>query len=496
MPRRVDVFISTFSDTVSASCFFVSFDTDCLSVDRLHAHCHATLLRLIFKLKLSGDLPIHLGGTREDVVVKLVFFMDWWAVWACHTQQHNDTNWPVRDWVSFDTIKQKAHPKDRHMVRAASSFPPSLRCLIWFYRQKRWNCLCKKRVLCKPAVCRASHTKNRPGVRMLALDQYVFQIIWDLLIPFMFAACSAAIHLVRVIVSLLHSKKIARPRMLQCLSLDFPCTLVSFVRRNSEFSVGWHQDESRVCLWWASFINPRWSLCGQEYRWWCNATSLWRTHWCCKWCSLLAPTPPFGLAMREDFLRRSSSCFNLPSSRSGIPARRGDTQWWCSFHCRHVRTWRWTRAPPRGWQACPANRNSTRQWKTPLCRKWWSRVVSFPPSACPCRRHTRQVHVWEYRQARRTGVQWWRTCHRRFVHARRWTRAPNISSARVYRSFCYWTKTKSCKHANQALKRSLSLGLELEHDGQPRELLNVMFRTTMYMLSCRRRCATCACIAV
>ena len=57
-------------------CFllFVTSEADCLSADRLHIHCHAVLLKLIFKLKLSDDIPIHLCGKREDAVVELVFF--------------------------------------------------------------------------------------------------------------------------------------------------------------------------------------------------------------------------------------------------------------------------------------------------------------------------------------------------------------------------------------------------------------------------------------
>ena len=66
--------LSSFFDTVSAFCFFATFDTDCLSADRLHVHCHAVLLKLIFMLKLSGDIPTFLCVGREDVVVELIFF--------------------------------------------------------------------------------------------------------------------------------------------------------------------------------------------------------------------------------------------------------------------------------------------------------------------------------------------------------------------------------------------------------------------------------------
>ena len=60
----------------------VTFDTDCLSADRLHVYRHDVLLKLILMhkvilmLKVSGDLPTSLCGDREDVIVELIFFMD------------------------------------------------------------------------------------------------------------------------------------------------------------------------------------------------------------------------------------------------------------------------------------------------------------------------------------------------------------------------------------------------------------------------------------
>ena len=73
MARGIAVLISIFRDCI---CFLlhVTFDTDYLSADRLHVHCHVILFGLIFKLRLSGGLPIHLCGKREDVVVELIFF--------------------------------------------------------------------------------------------------------------------------------------------------------------------------------------------------------------------------------------------------------------------------------------------------------------------------------------------------------------------------------------------------------------------------------------
>ena len=73
-------------------CFLllVTFDTDCLSTDRLHIHCHAILLGLIFKLRLSGGLLIHLCGKREDLVVELVFSH---GLMSCLGLPHTRTKW-------------------------------------------------------------------------------------------------------------------------------------------------------------------------------------------------------------------------------------------------------------------------------------------------------------------------------------------------------------------------------------------------------------------
>ena len=78
-----------FSKTVSAFLLFVTFDADCLSADRLHGHCHLILLRLMFKLRLSGGFLINLCGKREDVVVELVFLH---GLMSCLVLPHTRTN--------------------------------------------------------------------------------------------------------------------------------------------------------------------------------------------------------------------------------------------------------------------------------------------------------------------------------------------------------------------------------------------------------------------
>ena len=53
MPRGIDVFLSTFSDTVAAFCF--AFDTDCNSVDSPQTHPDDGLMSCL-------TLPHTLGG--------------------------------------------------------------------------------------------------------------------------------------------------------------------------------------------------------------------------------------------------------------------------------------------------------------------------------------------------------------------------------------------------------------------------------------------------
>ena len=62
MPRGINDLLSTSSDVVAAA-----FDTDCLSVDRLHVQRHVVLFKRV--VELSGGLLTYLIGKHEDVVV-------------------------------------------------------------------------------------------------------------------------------------------------------------------------------------------------------------------------------------------------------------------------------------------------------------------------------------------------------------------------------------------------------------------------------------------
>ena len=67
MPRGIDDLLSTSSEKVAAFCFFVTFNTDCLSISRLHVNRHVVLFKRV--IELNGGLLIHLNGKHEDVVV-------------------------------------------------------------------------------------------------------------------------------------------------------------------------------------------------------------------------------------------------------------------------------------------------------------------------------------------------------------------------------------------------------------------------------------------
>ena len=67
MPRGIDDLLSTSSDIVGCFLFFVAFDTDCLSVDRLHVNRHVVLFKRV--VELNGGLLTYLIGKHEDVVV-------------------------------------------------------------------------------------------------------------------------------------------------------------------------------------------------------------------------------------------------------------------------------------------------------------------------------------------------------------------------------------------------------------------------------------------
>ena len=47
--------------------FFVAFDTDCLSIDRLHVNRHVVLFKRV--VELNGALLTYLIGKLQDVVV-------------------------------------------------------------------------------------------------------------------------------------------------------------------------------------------------------------------------------------------------------------------------------------------------------------------------------------------------------------------------------------------------------------------------------------------
>ena len=50
MLRGIDDLLSASSDIVAAFCFFVAFDTDCLSIDRLHVNRHVVLFKHVVEL--------------------------------------------------------------------------------------------------------------------------------------------------------------------------------------------------------------------------------------------------------------------------------------------------------------------------------------------------------------------------------------------------------------------------------------------------------------
>ena len=67
MPRGINDLLSTSSEEVAAFLFFEAFDTDCLSVDRLHVNRHVVLFMRV--VELNGGLLTYLFGKHEDVVV-------------------------------------------------------------------------------------------------------------------------------------------------------------------------------------------------------------------------------------------------------------------------------------------------------------------------------------------------------------------------------------------------------------------------------------------
>ena len=67
MSRGINDLLSVSSISVAAFSFFVAFDSDCLSADRLHVNCHVVLLRRV--IELNGGLLTYLIGKHEDVVV-------------------------------------------------------------------------------------------------------------------------------------------------------------------------------------------------------------------------------------------------------------------------------------------------------------------------------------------------------------------------------------------------------------------------------------------
>ena len=70
MPRGIEDLLSTSSDVVAAFCFFVAFDADCLSIDRLRVNRHVILFKRV--IELNGCLLTYLSGKHEDAVVLVI----------------------------------------------------------------------------------------------------------------------------------------------------------------------------------------------------------------------------------------------------------------------------------------------------------------------------------------------------------------------------------------------------------------------------------------
>ena len=68
MPRGIDVFLSAVSNNLAAFLLSVTYDTDCLSVDCSHVHCHVGVMCAILDHTFVRDLAILFNVEREDVI--------------------------------------------------------------------------------------------------------------------------------------------------------------------------------------------------------------------------------------------------------------------------------------------------------------------------------------------------------------------------------------------------------------------------------------------
>ena len=117
MPRGIDDLLSTSSD--SCFLFSVAFNTDCLSIDRLHVNRHEVLFKHV--IELNGGLLSCLSGKNEDAVVLeledvVVAFVIFIGLMSCLGLPHflGSVLGSVLDKSVFD--HKKHHPEHRNAM--------------------------------------------------------------------------------------------------------------------------------------------------------------------------------------------------------------------------------------------------------------------------------------------------------------------------------------------------------------------------------------------